>query len=226
MIVTIHQPAYIPWLGYFDKIIHSDIYVYLDTVQFDKRGFIHRNKIKPPDGPHWLTVPVDKNNYMNSTLMELKINNTINWQKKHLQLIEFAYKKAPFFDEIIKKIEPFYLSKYESLVDFCYDYLLLWFSTLGIKTKVIRASKLNVFTHKTELNLDICRKLGASEYISGAMGKDYLDESLFDEAGIKVVYQDYHPKVYPQLWGDFIPCLSILDFVMNTRDYGLITGGE
>lgn len=224
MIVTIHQPAYLPWLGYFEKIIRSDIYVYLDTVQFDKSGFIHRNKIKTPNGTHWLTVPVLKKNYMNSTLLDLRINNTIPWQKKHLDLINFSYRKAPYFEEILRVVEPFYSTSYDVFVDYCYDYLKLWFSLMNIKTKIVRASDLGINSHKTALNLDICKALGADTYISGALGRNYLDEDLFNKANIKVIYQNYQARQYQQLWGNFVPCLSILDFVMNTNNYDLIIG--
>lgn len=224
MILTVHQPAYLPWLGYFEKIMRSDVYVYFDNVQFERGSFINRNKIKTANGPVWLTVPVFSKGYRERTLLDLAIDNTINWQRKHFLSIITAYKKAPYYKEFIEKIEPFYTKIYSSLTDYCYDYLLFWLRELSISTKVLRQSDLGVAGHKSELVLNMCKSVEADTYISGALGKNYIDDDLFSKNGIKVIYQDYKPQSYPQLWGGFTPCLSILDFVMNTKDYSLIKG--
>ena len=226
MILTAHQPAYLPWLGYLEKIKRSDVYIYMDDVQFEHRGFIHRNKIKTANGVVWLTVPVQIKGHRAHTMVDLNIDNERNWQKKHFLSIKNAYKKAPYYKEFIAKIERFYTTSYNSMTDYCYDFLLFWLQELGISTKVIKMSDLDVVGDKSELILNLCKTVGADIYISGALGKNYLDDNLFHENGIEVVYQDYKPQTYPQLWGDFIPCLSVLDFVMNTKDYSLIKGKE
>ncbi len=225
MILTGHQPAYLPWLGYFEKIIRSDKYIYVDTVQFEHRSFINRNKIKTANGPIWLTVPVLAKGHRESNLLDLEINNNEDWQKKHFRSICFAYKGAPYYKEIIEKISPFYEQKYQMFTEFCYEYTLFWFQLLGIKTEILRLKDLGVDGKKSELVLNMCKAVNADTYISGALGKDYMDDDLFERNNVKVVYQDYHPREYPQLWGDFVPYMSVLDFVMNTKDYSLIIGG-
>lgn len=224
MILTGHQPAYLPWLGYFEKIMRSDVYIYVDTVQFEHRSFINRNKIKTANGPIWLTVPVLAKGHRESNLLELEINNSGDWQKKHFRSICFAYKGAPYYKEITEKIAQFYEKKYKMFTEFCFEYTLFWFQLLGIETKILRLKDLNVEGRKSELVLNMCKSINANVYISGALGRDYMDDELFERNGIKVIYQDYHPKKYPQLWGGFLPYMSILDFVMNTKDYSLIRG--
>ena len=157
-------------------------------------------------------------------MVNLKINNESNWQKKHFGSICNSYKKAPYFNEIISKIAPFYERKYDMYCDFCYDFTLFWFKELDIKTKIIRMKDLCVDGYKSELVLNMCKAVNADTYISGALGKNYIDNEAFERNNIKVVYQNYQPRSYPQLWGDFVPCLSVLDFVMNTKDYSLIMG--
>ena len=222
MILTGHQPAYLPWLGYLEKIMRSDLYIYVDTVQFEHRSFINRNKIKTANGSMWLTVPVLSKGHRSANLLDLRINNDSDWQKKHFASICLNYKKAPYYKEYIDKIAPFYEKKYEMFTDFCYEYTLFWFRELNITTKVIRLKDLDVEGKKSELVLDMCQKVQADTYISGALGRDYMDDDLFKRNSIHVIYQDYKPQSYPQLWGTFIPCLSVLDFVMNTKNYNLI----
>lgn len=224
MILTGHQPAYLPWLGYFEKIMRSDMYIYVDTVQFEHRSFINRNKIKTANGAIWLTVPVLAKGHRDSTLLSLEINNTVKWQQKHFSSIQANYRKATYYNEVINKIAPFYEHPYKSFVDFCFEYTVFWFRELDIKTKVVRLKDLDVKGKKSELVLNMCKAVNAETYISGALGKDYMDGALFTSNGIQVIYQDYKPKVYPQLWGEFLPYMSVLDFVMNTKDYSLIRG--
>ena len=224
MILTAHQPAYLPWLGYFEKIMRSDVYIYMDTVQFERGSFTTRNKIKTANGPTWLTVPVITKGHMESNLLELVINDKVKWQKKHFLSIQYAYKNAPYYKEFIEKIAPFYEVEYKMFADFCYEYTLFWVKELGIDTKIMRLKSMAVEGKKSDLVLSMCKATGADTFISGAMGKDYMEEEKFAQNNIKIVYQNYHPNQYPQLWGNFAPCMSVLDFVMNTKDYSLIYG--
>jgi hypothetical protein len=226
VIITAHQPAYLPWLGYFEKIMRSDIYVFLDTVQFEKNSFTNRNKIKTPQGAIWLTVPVITKGHIGSTILDLKIDKRSNWQRKHLNAITLNYKKASYYRDIIEKISPFYSVEYDGLVDLCYDYTQFWLKTLNIKTKLVRSSELDISSTKSDLIFDLCRHFNADTYISGVLGRDYLDFEKFKKEGIKIEYQDYKPQQYPQLWGTiFLPYMSILDFVMNCNTYEIIKGG-
>ena len=222
MILTVHQPAYLPWLGYFDKIARSDIFIFLDTVQFEKNNFINRNKIKTSNGPIWLTIPVLQKGHTESTLIETKIDNTKIWRDKHLRSIRMNYSKARFFETNYQKLLKQYDEDYDLLSDFCYYQLLFWLKELNIKTKVIRSSKLDIGTKKSTLIVDLCNCFTATDYISGILGKDYLDKPLFKKNKINIVYQEYKHPIYNQLYGDFIPNMSVVDFWMNTNMFELI----
>ena len=224
MILSAHQPAYLPWLGYFDKIIKSNVFVFLDTVQFEKNSFINRNKIKTPQGSVWLTVPVKLKGHLDVPLLKIEIDHKINWQKNHLKSIYLNYKKAPHYKEGYFKIEGLYNTDYELISELCWDHLGFWLKELGIEKRIVRSSELPITSKKSDLILDLCRYFQADRYISGALGRNYLEEVRFKEAGISIEYQDYQHPVYPQLWGEFLPYMSIVDFWMNTQAYWLITG--
>lgn len=222
MIITAHQPAYIPWLGYFDKIRSSDVYIYMDTVQFEKNSFTNRNRIKTANGPIWLTIPVISKGHLDSDILNLQINDKVKWQKKHFLSIQYAYKNAPYYQEYINKIARFYEEPVNSFADYCFEYTKFWLNELHIDTEIVRLKDIKVSGSKSDLVLSMCQAMNADVFISGAMGKDYMENEKFEENGIKVVYQDYQIKAYPQMWGEFIPCMGIIDFVMNTKDYSLI----
>ena len=222
MILSAHQPAYLPWLGYFDKIIRSDVFIYLDNVQFEKNSFTNRNKIRTHQGPLWLTVPVQLKGHINKLIKDIEIDNLKNWQKKHLNSIYMNYKKARRFEECFYKIEKFYKTEYTFFSDYCFEYLKFWINEIDIKTKIIKGSELLIESKKSDLIIDLCEYFKADYYISGALGKNYLIEKDFADAGIEIEYQNYKHPVYPQLCGEFIPYMSILDFWMNSDNYSLI----
>lgn len=228
MIVSIHQPAYLPWLGYFDKIAKSDVFVYLDTVQFEKNSFINRNQIKTRQGAQWLTVPVKTKGHISSTLMTTLVDDLQPWRKKHLKSIALSYARSPNFDALYPHLEEQLLADTPLLTELCWQQLQFWLSDLGINTRVVRASELGLESRKSELVLDICKALGASTYLSGALGRQYLVEDDFCCHDIQVIYQDYKHPVYCQQGADFIPYLSVVDFRMNNEpDRTLIcNGGE
>lgn len=216
-IVSIHQPAYLPWLGYFDRIKKVDIFVFLDTVQFEKGSFINRNKIKTANGYAWLTVPVKSKGYMQSTVGDILIDHSQDWRRKHLSKIYHAYKDSPGFEEKYQKLGDLYLGGlYLNLSSMCYHHLVFWLKELGISTRVCKASDISVrLGKKSDLNLDICKYLGADYYLSGPFGRQYLDEESFRKEKIKVIYHDFQHPVYPQLWGEFIPNMGVVDYWMN-----------
>ncbi|MCI5116474.1 MAG: hypothetical protein D3913_00630 [Candidatus Electrothrix sp. LOE1_4_5] len=226
MILSAHQPAYLPWLGYFDKIIRSDIFIFLDTVQYEKNSYINRNRIKIPQGSTWLTIPIRSKGHIQSTLLETKIDNSKNWSQKHLKNIYFNYKKAPHFDECYQKLESLYQHSYDSISELCYNHLLFWLKEFDINTKILRSSDLSLTSKKSELILDLCQLFHADHYISGALGKKYLIENDFQKKGIAIDYQNYRHPCYPQLHGEFLPAMSIVDFWMNTDNTALITGAS
>jgi hypothetical protein len=224
MILTAHQPAYLPWLGYFDKLLRSDIFIFLDTVQFERNSFINRNKIKTPQGSVWLTVPVKLKGHLDVPLSEIAIDSKIAWKKNHLKSIYLNYKKSPDFEKSYSKIEGLYQKDYELISELCWDQLGFWLREMGIEKTIVRSSELPISSKKSDLIIDLCRYFQADHYISGALGQNYLEEERFQEAGITIEYQDYRHPVYPQLWGGFLPYMSIVDFWMNTHEYWLITG--
>jgi len=222
MIISIHQSAYLPWLGYFDKIIRSDVFVYLDTVQLEKNSYSYRNKIKTPQGSTWLTIPLKMKGHTSNVIKDVLIDNSQQWKKKHLKNIFFNYKKSAFFDELYPKIESLYKEDFELFSDLTYHHLLFWLKELNIQTKIIKSSDLNIDSKKSDLILELCSEFNADKYISGALGKDYLNECSFKDKSIGVEYQDYqHPK-YQQLHGEFLSHMGVVDFCMNSKKTELI----
>jgi hypothetical protein len=222
VILSAHQPAYLPWLGYFEKIARCDVFIYLDSVQFEKGSFTNRNKIKTANGPIMLTIPLKLQGYKDFCVGEIQVDNSQNWREKHLKSIYLSYKKAPNFDERYSKLEKLYSQKNELLGEICFSQLLFWLNELGINKKIIRSSTLDIESKKSDLILDLCKKFKANHYLSGALGRDYLKETEFAESNIEVEYQDFKHPIYKQLHGPFEPYMGIVDFWMNSEGSGLI----
>lgn len=212
--IGILQPSYIPWLGVFDQIQRSDTFVFYDDVQFDKNGWRNRNRIKTANGIQWLTVPVLHTGF--PTLLDVEINDTTSWRDKHIKTLKQNYAKAPFF----KKYSADLLSiisdmKYKRLVSLSMDILVWLLHVLGIKTPFVLSSELGIFGDKITRLIDIIKHFGGDTFVEGSMGKRYINEADFSSAGVSVVYQDYKHPVYPQLYGEFVSHLSILDLLFN-----------
>lgn len=221
MILTAHQPVYLPWLGLFHKIALADAFCYFDDVQYLKKDWNNRNKIKTPQGPLWLTVPVLTSEHREKAIREIEINNATSWRKKHLSSISNNYRKAPYFEKYAPFFEDVYGRKWKYLSELN-EYMLKWFlKELGINVAYHKASELHFEGAKSELVLDMCKKLKADTYIFGALGKEYAKEEDFTAAGIQIEFQEYHHPVYPQLYGDFVPYMSIIDLLFNCGDKSL-----
>ena len=190
--------------------------MFLDNVQFEKGSYTSRNKIKTPQGCQWLTVPVITKGHMNAKIKDLCINN-ISWKRKHLSSIGYSYRKAPDFERKYALLEQLYHSEYELFADMCYDHLLFWLRQSGIKTSVVRSIDLSIDCKGggSKVVHDICSYLGADFYISGPQGVRYINEESFRKSKIKIVYHDFKHPVYPQLWGDFVPNMGVIDWWMN-----------
>ncbi len=214
MIVSIHQPQYLPWLGYFDKIERSDVFVFLDNVQFKKNEWQNRNKIKTSDGWQWLSVPVIHS--FTQKISEVEINNTVQWGRKHLMALATHYSKAPFYKDYIDFFEQAYTREWTYLVDINVYVIKYLAEVLGLEDKkFVLASDLESREGSSERLIDICKQLGGDVYLSGKDGAKYMDLEIFKEEGIQVVFQDYkHPR-YEQLYGDFEPFLSVIDLLFN-----------
>jgi hypothetical protein len=215
MILTAHQPVYLPWLGLFHKIAISDMFVLLDEVQFEKNGWMNRNKIKTKNESLLLTVPVLLKNYREIKSSEICINNSTNWQRKHLSSIQMNYSQSPFFDDYIGFFEEVYSKKWNFLNELN-EYMLNWFlNKLEIKTKISKQSNYSFTGKKSDLILNMCKDLNASKFIFGSMGKDYADVKSFEKNNVSVFFQEYVHPTYSQMKGDFIPNLSVLDLLFN-----------
>jgi hypothetical protein len=214
MRIAVLQPGYLPWLGYFDQEMSVDRFVLYDDVQYDRRGWRNRNRLKTPTGPGWLTVPVEQKGKYDQLIRDVKIDRTLPWKRKHLGAIETFYRKAPYFDKLFPELKSIISKDWEYLWEL--DLVVAeWLNgVIGVTTPVTPASELGASGQKSDRLLDICKKLGATAYYSGAAGRHYLDLDLFKNAGIEVFFQEYEHPVYPQLHGDFVSHLSALDLVM------------
>ena len=222
MIVSIHQPEHLPWLGFFDKLRQADVFVLLDTTQYAKDDFQNRNRIKTANGPSWLTVPVYKKGKSEQLILEAEISYDSKWQNKSWQLILQSYKNSPYFSEHRSFFEDIYKTKVIKLVDLNIKIIKYVVQQLGIRSKIVTASELKIFEKgSTTVNLKICEILNAETYLSGKMGKQYLDIQQFEERGISIEYQDFSHPIYPQQWGEFIPNMSIIDLLFNCGPSGL-----
>lgn len=219
MIVTGHQPNYLPYAGFFEKMARADLFVIVDDVQFVKRGpfgWIHRNRIRSGDGWDWLTVPVLTKGKFEQTIRDTQINARLPWARKHWRTIEWNYRKAPHFERYAEGLKGVYDRSWTSLCELNLALIRVLMNQLGIDTPVRIASKEGIGGKSTDLVLDICRKTGADTYISGIHGKDYLSREAFEEEGVRLEFQEYDAPRYPQTGpGDFVPNLSVIDLIFN-----------
>lgn len=214
--VVVLQPAYLPWMGFFDQLVRSSVFVYYDDVQYDKHGWRNRNRIKAANGePHWLTIPVRRSGLDWPLIKDVEIDKTNAWSKKHVGTIRQFYKKAPFLKTYIDELEELLMRPWVRLVDLdiaTVELLRKWFN---IERPIHRSSELGITGDKSERLLNICKHFDAKRYVSGDAAKDYLNVELFRSHGVDVEWQSYTHPVYPQLHGDFTPYLSALDLVLN-----------
>jgi len=222
MKIAIHQPQYMPWIGYFNKIAQSDVFVFLDDVQFKKNEWQHRNRIRNSQNWQWLSIP---NSYSFPQLItEVKIINN-EWQKKHLRSLQICYGKAPFYKEYINKFEIFYSQSWDTIDRVSIDSTRLLLKILGINVQTEVSSNYEFMGASSERLVNICKHFSADTYLAGIGGKNYMDLSIFERSHISVEYQDFNCPVYTQHWSktkeDFIPNLSILDLIFNCGPHSL-----
>jgi hypothetical protein len=219
MILSCHQPQYLPWLGYFDKVIRSDVFVFLDQVQYKEREFQNRNRIRTKDGWMWLTVPVMSKGLGRQKISEVRIDNTLPWARKHLASLQACYGQALFFKEHDSFFEDLYSRRWDRLIDLNIEVINYLLREFKIGTKIYNESAVGSSQSSTGRIIELCQKLQADTYLSGQGGKDYLEEEKFSVAGIKLVYQEFnHPRyrqVYSATAADFIPNLAALDLLFN-----------
>jgi hypothetical protein len=222
MILTAHQPVYLPWLGLFHKISLADTFCFFDDVQYEPRGWNNRNYIKGNNNEKvLLSVPVFSKGHRDKSYLEIQINNTINWQKKHWRSIETAYKKSPYFDCYVEELKSFYCQEWKLLVDLNFAMLKFFLKALNLDVEVVCMSDSKFDGTKSALVLDMCKKLGASKYVFGALGADYADVGCFKDANIDIEFQKYSHPVYDQASNIFTPNLSVIDLLFNHGEKAL-----
>lgn len=208
---SIHQPQYLPYLGFFHKLANSDVHVLLDNVQFHRRGLQHRNKIKTSTGPQWLTVPVSSSS--REVLGAVRVSQTEPWRDKHGKTLSLNYARAPHFPALGKELVDLLGKPWDRLCELN-EALIRWvMETTGIQTELVRASDLGVDGTRTDLLVELCRAVGADRYLSGPGGRRYMELDRFGEAGVEVVWQEFMHPTYEQLFPSvgFVPDLSIVD---------------
>jgi hypothetical protein len=230
MIVSINQPAYMPWLGYFHRIAMSDCHIVLDHVQFEKNSYINRNSIRTASGTTWLTVPVKtKGKFGELAINSLEINKDAKWWAKHWRSIQQNYHKAPFFKLHAPFIEAVYKREWRYLAELNREITLYLLNALGINTPLMYSSQMGPEGDKDELVLYLCEKVGANTYLSGALGRNYLREELFVRKKIDVIYQDYQHPSYSQCYGPtFEPYMASIDLLFNhgPASYDILMRGQ
>jgi hypothetical protein len=220
MKVAIHQPHYLPWLGYLAKWAAADLLVFLDTVQYEKNGWQNRNRINTKDGPRWLTVPVRAR--LGTPIAEVEIDTRQDWARRHLHAIEHAYAQASHFRRYAPALASFYAESWTRLAPLAMASARWLATAVGIATPSRAASELGVSaTDPTARLVALCRAVGGSVYLAGRDGARYLDRAQFKAAGIAVRAQEYTHPVYAQPRGEFVPFLSALDLLLTHGDEAL-----
>lgn len=219
MIITIHQPEHLPWLGLLNKIAKADKFVVLDSVQYEKNYFQNRNRILGTNGVQWLSVPVSNKGHMDGSIASTLIANdpkNAKWRTKYLQTVKQSYGKYPYFNDVFPILEEAFAIETDYLYDVNFYIIKSFCDKLDIHPEYVRSSELNVDGLKSDLILDICKATNADIYIAGPSGRDYLNMKSFEDAGITVKFNDYHHPAYPQRRTDeFVSHLSALDLFMN-----------
>ncbi len=215
MIIGILQPSYLPWLGYFEQIYKSDIFVLYDDVQYEKGSWRNRNRIKTPHGIKWLTVPVFKKNKGHQLIKDLHISTPSPWQNKHIKAICQSYSKAPYFQNYSDDLFSIINTNWTFLCDLNRELLEWLCDILNIKTQLVTSSDLDIPGKGTTRLINIIKKLNGKTFFEGAAGKNYIDATAFQKAGITIQFQEYQHPIYRQLHGNFIPYLSVIDLLFN-----------
>ncbi len=219
--IAIMQPGYLPWLGFFELMYHCDLFVFLDDVQYTKRDWRNRNRIRTCNGWQWLTVPVFNRNKRGQQIRDVQINNHGNWQKQHFKALQIHYSKSRFSSLLLPEFKNIYSKQWDKLLDLNVELILLLAETLLIKTPWVFSSELNIKSKKSERILEICKLLNADELYDSKAASDFLDLSLFEKEEISVKFQDFEHPVYNQVYKPFIPYMSVIDLLFNYGEEGL-----
>lgn len=218
------QPTYLPWIGYFKLIEKSDVFIFLDSVQFDKRSWQQRNYIRNKDNKVLLTVPVQTKGKFKQTIKSVKIDNSVNWHIKHLNAIMHCYSKTKYFEDHFLDLKNILIKKTETISSLNIKIIKMICNKLKIKTKFINSSVFNLDFKKDELLYNLCKKVDANLYLSPPGSESYLSKSNFFNKDINLKYFEYKKYYYKQNNKNFIENLSIVDFIFNNnlKDFKLL----
>jgi hypothetical protein len=215
--IAIIQSNYIPWKGYFDIIAGVDEFILFDNAQYTRRDWRNRNQIKTPQGPQWLTIPVEAAGKYHQRICETRVSHS-DWRKAHWQKLRSNYSKAPHFADYADRLEQLYLGADEAMLSrINHAFITAICEMLGVRTRLSWSTDYVAEGAKTERLVNLCRAAGASHYLSGPSAREYIQPDLFTQAGITLEYMDYsnYPP-YPQLHGAFEHAVTVLDLIFNT----------
>ena len=215
MIIAGHQLHYLPGMRFFAKIIACDKFILVDHVQFVKKEWQNRNKIKTRNGPMWLTVPVLVKGKFDQNINEVEIDNNSNWGRTHWRSLELNYAKADYFESFRDFFEGIYKKRWSKLVDLNWMILEFLLKELSIDKEIVFSSSLNFIGTSTDLLIEMCQKMKGNTYLSGQQAKTYVDLEKFKAAGLKHIFMRFNYPTYKQLHGNFISNLSIVDALFN-----------
>jgi hypothetical protein len=216
MIVGIHQPNYLPGISYFCKILQSDTFIFLDSVQFSKGNWTNRNRIKSPQGELLLSIPVLTKGKSFQLIAEMKIANVVDWRNKHLKSVCQNYSKAPFFRDFIPMLAEIYSIAWENLSQMNFHIIQKICNILGITKKFYLSSQLGGNDRRaTDLLIFLVQAVGGDAYLSGIGGRKYMETEKFAAKQISLSFLEFNPLPYRQQFGEFIANLSILDLLFN-----------
>jgi len=211
--VSIHQPNYIPWLGYFYKISQTDFFVFLDDVQFSNEGMHNYHYIKTQNGPHRIKIPVIQT--LGEKINEVRTKDELNWRENHLNLIRSNYQHANHFDEVFSDFMTLLYTRNEYLSELNISIIKFFCNKLGIKSEFVKSSDLQISTRREDKIIDICSTLGCDTYYSGSGAKAYQKEEHFLRKGIELKYSEYRVFEYKQQFPGFQSNVTVIDFLMN-----------
>ncbi len=225
------QSGYLPWLGFFDQINRCDLFIIYDDLQYTKRDWRNRNRIKTSQGIFWLTVPIRAKGAIKKRISQIEICYQQDWPRKHWKALKMNYARAPFFHqyssffcELYKKRYTYLSQLNRAIIEYCLKQLgittpVIYSYEIGIEDEYLKQCKGKI--DPTERIIYLCKYFGAHTFLEGSAGRNYINKALLKRAGIKLEYQDYIHPTYPQLFGPFVPYLSVIDLMFNCGEESL-----
>ena len=211
-----HQPNLYPYGGFFAKAMCVDEFVIVDNVQYVKKEYNNRNKIKFSDGSaKWICIPVKNSGRYRQLIKDAEIDNSRDWRSSHIRTFELNYRKAPFYNEFFPIMESLLMKERTMLSEYNTAFIRAVFNYLNIRAALVSAPEKNISGSASELILELCRAAGAQKYLHGIHSLDYVDFSLLEKNGVESLIQYFQPPIYPQINGNFIENLSVIDIIFN-----------